>query len=159
MDFYQYHPSSYPGHTVYRDLTAEEVEVELPKAFERYRNFFRAARHGGIEAAFEHISGSFSHRPLTVLLESMRSELVGKKMCNTCRKICPSNTPRRCDSCPGIVSVISDEIISEQFLALVKSRGQDIEVRYYPGTGFRAKDNPDHGQRVIPGDLDLLPPT
>ena len=57
------------------------------------------------------------------------------------------------------MSVISDEIISEQFLALVKSRGQDIEVRYYPGTGFRAKDNPDHGQRVIPGDPDLLPPT
>lgn len=135
------------------------MEVELPKAFERYRNFFRATRHGGIEAALEHISGSFSHRPLTELLKSIRSELLGKKMCSTCRKICPSNTPRRCDSCPGTVSGISDDNILEQFLAVVKSRGQDIEVRYYPGTGFKAKENPDHGQRVIPGDPDLLPPT
>ena len=158
-DNYQYHPSSYPGHTVYRDLTTTEVELELPKALDRYRTCYRATRQSGMEASMEHLTSSLSHRPLTELLRSMKSELSGKKMCNLCSKVHPPNVSRKCDSCPGTVSVISDDLIFEQFLSEVRRRGQELEVRYYPGTGFKAKETPDSGQKVIPGDPDLLPPT
>ena len=158
-DYYQYHASSYPGHTVYRDLTSTEVEVELPKALDRYRTCYRATRQSGMEASIEHLTSTFSHRPLTELLKSLRCELSGQKMCNLCRKVYPPNVSRKCDSCSGSVSTVSDDLIFEQFLSEVKRKGQDLDLRYYPGTGYKARETPDSGQRVIPGDPDLLPPT
>jgi hypothetical protein len=66
---------------------------------------------------------------------------------------------RKCVSCSGTVIAISEEVIFENFLAEVKRLGHEIDVRYFPGTGYDSMDNPGEGQKVVPGDPDLLPPT
>ena len=158
-DDYQYQRSSYPGHTVYRDLTDQEIQIDLPKALTKYRNFYRSVRVKGIESALVHLTSEFSHRTLTNLLKSIRSDLLGKKICDQCKTISTSSVSRKCVSCSGTVIAISEEVIFENFLAEVKRLGHEIDVRYFPGTGYDSMDNPDEGQKVVPGDPDLLPPT
>ena len=157
-DNFQYLPSSYPGHHVYRDLTSEEVEIQLPEVLTKYKNCFRNTRQLSMEAAIEHLSAEGSHRPLTELLTSMRSELKGKKICDRCKTTTSVGFARKCVTCGGSLSVISEEIIFDHFLQEVENSGKTINSRYYPGTGFKTEDRPDFG-RVVPGDPDMLPPT
>lgn len=133
--------------------------MELPKVLNKYKNCYRTARQKSTEAAIEHLTSDGSHKCFKELLKSMRSELRSKKICDQCKTITSSVIARKCVYCGGSLVLINEELIFEIFLREVESSGRNIDCRYYPGTGFRAKDHPDAGQTVVPGDPDMLPPT
>ena len=159
-DNFQYLPTSYPGHTLYRDLTAVEIECQLPVVLKQYKNCFRNTRNSSMQVAMEHLlTPESSHRHLTEKLKAMRGELKGKKICDQCKTFTSVVSAGKCVTCGGSLSVVSDEIIFDNFEQEVQRSGQILNSRYYPGTGFKTIDCPDVGQSVIPGDPDMLPPT
>ena len=111
-----------------------------------------------MEVTIDYLLSGNCHRPLTKLLKSMRSDLLDKKICRTCKTVCMANV-KKCVSCSGTLCAISEDLVFENFVSDASNLGHDVDVRFYPGTGFNATNNPEQNVRLIPGDPDSLPPT
>ena len=160
-NYYQYTPESYPGHTVYRDLTSEEIKENVPKVITSYKPVFRGARVQSAEFAIQHLQGKNSHEVLVNRLNKKNSDFSGSKICKQCGVVTRRTDIQRCVDCSsGHLVKIEKEIIFTQFIKEVQQEGLFTDVRYNPFAGQKpVSDTQPNQHSIVPGDPDMIPPT
>lgn len=151
-NLYQYKEESYPGHSIYRDLTKPERD-RLVDIVTEYKPIFRSER--------KHLT-STSHEPMVELYKATQQELSGMKVCSQCSVFTKRTDIRRCVDCDvGNFQPISAEEIHEEFKNRAKIHELNYDCRYDPSSGYKVVketlSKPKH--RIIPADPDMLPPT
>ena len=159
-NLFQFKVESYPGHTIYRDLTEAETG-RLVDLVSENKPIFRSERNNAMSAVLEHLTTT-SHEPILKLYKSTKEELRGVKICSKCSVFTKRTDIRRCVDCGvGTFQKISDESIHEEFLSRAKVKELNFDCRYEPSFGYKVLDNPvqKSRHRIIPAEPDMLPPT
>lgn len=156
-DKYQYSKESYPGNTIYRDLTEAEIKTKLPETLNSYKGCHRSTRAKSINIAVNHLKSKQSHAVLDNLYLGLESDLRDKKVCQVCNYLASSDVGRKCPSCGNILKLVTEEMIYTKFKNVA---GDRLDCRYFPGSGFDPQTKTESKTScVLPGDPDILPPT
>ena len=159
-DWYQYTPESYPGYSMYRDLSENEIKVCVPDVIKSYKPIYRAARAGSANFAIHFLKSEASHEPLVDNLNSMASEMAGLRVCNKCSIVTSRTDISRCVDCSGSLVTFTNESVFSRFLTKVAAEGTQTKVRYSPFAGYSLIPTEiEPKSKLIPGDPDMIPPT
>ena len=79
-NYYQYLPRSYPGHSMYRDLSEEEIKESIPNIFESYKPVYRAARAQSALFTIKHLESEKSHEKFVKSLNQVANDWKGNRV-------------------------------------------------------------------------------
>ena len=160
-NYYQYSRESYPGYTVYRELTLEEITESVPKVWTSFKPVFRGARAQSAEFAIEHLRGNDNHEELVNRLNQKSKEFEGARVCRQCGVVTKRVDILRCVDCSnGHLVNIDKEIIFNQFIKDCEQEGISVNLRYSPFAGHKPISETQPGQHmIVPGDPDMIAPT
>ena len=160
-NYYQYTPESYPGHTVYRDLTTQEIKETVPKVITSFKPVYRAARAQSATLAVKYLEGGHSHEDLVARLSQINEEYEGARVCRQCGVVTRRSDIQRCVDCSsGFLVSLEKEVIFNKFVNGMRSEGVSMEVRYNPFAGLKAITEDQNKQhQIVPGDPDMIAPT
>ena len=159
---FQYSSLSYPGHSIYRQLTENEINNTVPDVLNQYKPQYRATRNSGINIAIDHLDSDNSHENHVENLKGLMSDYDCTKVCVNCGVWTKRSDIRNCVDCESKSALvkITKEVIFNKFIKTAESDGGKLDVRFRPSSGFGAISRNDcQPQILVPGEPDMDPPT